>query len=76
MQAGAQAAQGFDGQVGRVADGKQRRGLGGAALTLASFIFLGLLQHAVGDRRVYGQAQLFNGFRILDTAIERLAYQH
>ncbi|MNZ63095.1 hypothetical protein D3C78_812330 [compost metagenome] len=76
VQAGAQAAQGFDGQVGRVADGKQRRGLGGAALALAAFIFLGLLQHAVGDRGVDRQAQLLDGFRILDAAVECLAYQH
>src|SRR5690554_1541897 len=70
MQAGTQAAQGFNGQVRRVGSSQQTGPLYTLALALQHFLVL-----AEGDGRIYGQADLLNQLRVLDAAVERMAQQ-
>src|SRR5690554_4687481 len=70
MQAGTQAAQGFNGQVRRVGGSQQTGPLYTLALALQHFLVL-----AEGDGRIYGQADLLNQLRVLDAAVERMAQQ-
>src|SRR5690554_1531550 len=70
MQAGTQAAQGFNGQVRRVGGSQQAGPLYTLALALQHFLVL-----AEGDGRVYGQADLLNQLRVLDTAVQGMAQQ-
>src|SRR5690554_3220915 len=70
MQAGTQAAQGFNGQVRRVGSSQQTGPLYALAFALQHFLIL-----AEGDGRIHRQADLLNQLRVFDTAVQGMAQQ-
>src|SRR5690554_2570691 len=70
MQAGTQAAQGFNGQVRQVGSSQQTGPLYALAFALQHLLVL-----AEGDGRIYRQADLLNQLRVLDTAVQGMAQQ-
>ena len=71
LEAGAQAAQRFDGEVGRLADAEQA-GLAIACLAPPVQLFL---RGAVGQAGVHRYAELLDHVRALHATVERLAQQ-
>ncbi|MCY1455607.1 hypothetical protein D9M71_727510 [compost metagenome] len=76
VQAGTQAAQGFYGQVGWMADGQQRCGAVGTATAPFIFVFFSFLQNAVWDRRIDRQAHLLDSIGVFQATVQSFAQQY